>query len=56
MVLNGMAIPGATSASDTTPVLTSQNNNEQFSVVVSNSSGSVTSSTATLRVLATPGG
>lgn len=55
-MLNGMAISGATSASYTTPVLTLQNNNEQFSVVVSNSSGSVTSSTATLTVLAVPGG
>jgi hypothetical protein len=55
-MLNGMAISGATSASYTTPVLTLQNNNEQFSVVVSNSAGSVTSSTAMLTVLATPGG
>ena len=55
-MLNGMAISGATSASYTTPVLTLHDNNEQFSVVVSNSSGNVTSSTATLTVLATPGG
>ena len=55
-MLNGMAISGATSASYTTPVLTLQNNNEQFTLVVSNSSGSVTSSTATLTVLAVPGG
>jgi hypothetical protein len=53
---NGMNIPGATSASYTTPVLTLADNNEQFDVVVSNSSGSVTSTTATLRVLAVPGG
>ena len=46
--------PGATSASYTTPVLTLADNNEQFAVVVSNSSGSVTSTTATLRVLAVP--
>jgi hypothetical protein len=32
MVLNGMAISGATSASYTTPVLTFENNNEQFSL------------------------
>jgi len=51
---NGMAISGATSASYTTPVLTLADNNEQFAVVVSNSSGSVTSSTATLTVLAVP--
>jgi hypothetical protein len=51
-----MAISGTTSASYTTPVLTLQNNNEQFSVVVSGSSGSVTSSPESLTVLATPGG
>jgi len=51
---NGVAISGATSASYTTPVLALTDNNEQFAVVVSNSSGSVTSSTATLTVLATP--
>jgi beta-galactosidase len=51
---NGMAISGATSASYTTPVLTLADNNEQFAVVVSNSSGSVTSSAATLTVLAVP--
>ena len=53
---NGMAISGATSASYTTPVLTLADSNEQFSVVVSNGSGSVTSSTAMLTVLAVPGG
>ena len=42
-------------ASYTTPVLTFEDNNEQFSVMVSNSSGRVTSSTATLTVLATQG-
>jgi len=51
---NGMAISGATSASYTTPVLTLADNNEQFAVVVSNNSGSVTSSTAILTVLAVP--
>jgi len=49
-----MAISGATSASYTTPVLTLADNNEQFAVVVSNNSGSVTSSTAILTVLAVP--
>lgn len=53
---NGMAISGATSASYTTPVLTLADNNERFSVVVSNNSGSVTSSSAMLTVLAVPGG
>ena len=50
-MVNGMAISGATSASYTTPAVTLADNNEQFSVVVSNSSGSVTSSTATLTVI-----
>jgi hypothetical protein len=53
---NGMAISGATSASYTTPVVSLTDNHEQFSVVVSNSSGSVTSSSATLTVLLVPGG
>jgi hypothetical protein len=53
-MLNGMAISGATSSSYVTPSVMLTDNNEQFSVVVSNSSGSVTSNTATLKVLAVP--
>src|SRR5271155_983667 len=47
---NGAAISGATSASYTTPVTTSANNGEQFRVVVTNATGSVTSNVATLTV------
>ncbi len=47
---NGAAISGATSASYTTPVLTAADNGATFSVVVSNTVGSVTSRTATLVV------
>ena len=47
---NGTAISGATSASYTTPAETSSANGEQFTVVVSNSAGSVTSSAAKLTV------
>jgi hypothetical protein len=43
-------IPGATSASYTTPATTLSDNGAQFSVVVSNSNGSVTSNAATLTV------
>ena len=46
----GTNISGATSASYTTPATSSDNNGEQFSVVVTNSAGSVTSSNATLTV------
>jgi beta-galactosidase len=51
---NGMAISAGTSASYTTPPTTPNDNNTQFAVVVSNSSGSVTSTSATLRVLLVP--
>ena len=47
---NGAAIPGATSSMYTTPATASSDNGAQFTVVVSNSAGSVTSVTATLTV------
>jgi len=50
---NGTAISGATSASYTTPAVTSADNGATFSVVVSNSAGTVTSSNATLTVAVT---
>ena len=49
---SGSAITGATSASYTTPVTTTSDNGAQFTVVVSNSVGSVTSGAATLTVTA----
>jgi len=53
---NGSAISGATSASYTTPAENTSDNGAQFSVVVRNSAGSVTSNAATLTVnAATPG-
>lgn len=51
---NGMAISGATSSTYTTPATTPADNNTQYAVVVSNASGSVTSSSATLTVLLVP--
>ena len=50
---NGTAISGATMASYTTPAAASSDNGAMFTVVVSNSAGSVTSSGATLSVTAT---
>ncbi len=47
---NGAAISGATSASYTTPATATSDGGSQFSVAVSNSTGSVTSNTATLAV------
>src|SRR5690348_12134388 len=47
---NGVAINGATSSSYMTPATTSSDNGAQFTVVVSNTAGSVTSSAATLTV------
>jgi hypothetical protein len=51
----GTNISGATSSSYTTPVTTAANNGTKFDVVVSNSAGSVTSSTATLTVNSSSG-
>jgi len=45
---NGTAIAGATSSSYTTPPTTSSDDGAQFTVVVSNTAGSVTSNAATL--------
>jgi hypothetical protein len=47
---NGAAISGATSASYTTPAATSSDNGAKFTVVVSNSLGSVTGAAATLTI------
>src|SRR5207253_4668557 len=46
----GVPISGATLASYTTPSTTSGDNGAQFTVVVSNTAGSVTSNVATLTV------
>lgn len=51
---NGAAISGATSSSYTTPATASTDNGALFAVVVSNSVGKVTSSSATLTVNSTP--
>ncbi|HEY4580839.1 MAG TPA: immunoglobulin domain-containing protein, partial [Candidatus Acidoferrales bacterium] len=51
---NGAAISGATSASYTTPATTTSDSGVQFAVVVSNSTGSVTSDAATLTVTSAP--
>jgi hypothetical protein len=47
---NSVVIGGATSSSYTTPATTTSDNGAQFTVVVSNTAGSVTSSAATLTV------
>ena len=53
---NGTAISGATASSYTTPAETTSANGAQFTVVVTNSAGSVTSNAATLTVnAAAPG-
>ena len=49
---SGTAISGATASTYTTPATTSADNGSQFTVVVSNTAGSVTSSAATLTVSA----
>ena len=51
---NGAAIAGATSSSYTTPAETASDSGAQFSVVVSNSAGTVTSNAAILTVNAPP--
>jgi hypothetical protein len=51
---NGANITGATSASYTTPATTAADNGSLFSVVVSNSAGSVTSNNAILTVKTPP--
>jgi hypothetical protein len=53
---NGTNISGATAASYTTPATVIGDSGSTFSVVVSNSLGSVTSSNATLTVTSTPPG
>ena len=53
--MNGANINGATSSSYTTSVTTTAMSGESFSVVVSNSAGSVTSSSATLTVNSSTG-
>lgn len=50
--LNGAAIAGATTASYTTPALSVADSGGQYSVVVSNSAGSVTSNNASVTVQA----
>jgi len=51
---NGTAIGGATAASYTTPATTASDNGAQFTVVVSNAAGSVTSNAAALTVNSAP--
>src|ERR1019366_585912 len=51
---NGTAIAGATSSTCTTPAATSSDSGAQFTVVVTDSSGNVTSNAATLTVTAAP--
>jgi arylsulfatase A-like enzyme len=51
---NGADVPGATNSSYTTPATVAADNGSLFSVVVSNSGGSVTSNNATLTVRIPP--
>jgi hypothetical protein len=51
---NNAAIAGATSASYTTPVTVAADNGSQFTVTMSNSAGSITSTAATLTVNVPP--
>ncbi len=52
--MSGTAISGATAASYTAPATTSSENGAQFTVVVTDSDGSLTSNPATLTVTASP--
>ncbi|MCX8518351.1 MAG: immunoglobulin domain-containing protein, partial [Rhodoferax sp.] len=51
---NGTDVTGATSSTYTTPATSSADNGASYSVSVSNSAGTVTSSSATLAVTAAP--
>src|SRR5712675_615471 len=51
---NGTAIPGASAASYTTPALQIGDDGAMFAVVVTNSAGTVTSSSAKLSITAQP--
>ncbi len=51
-LLNGAAIPGATTASYTTPVLATSNTGGLYSVTVTNAAGHITSTAASLTVVA----
>ena len=51
---NGARVSGATSSTYTTPTTTSSDNGAQFTVVVSNGAGSITSNAATLTVVSPP--
>src|SRR6266480_2497284 len=51
---NGATVSGATSSTYTTPTTTSSDSGAQFTVVVSNGTGSITSNAATLTVVSPP--
>jgi hypothetical protein len=51
---NGASISGATSVSYTTPATTASDNGAKFTVTITGTSGSITSSAATLTVIAPP--
>lgn len=53
-MLDGVAIPGASSSTYSTPALTRSNDGSKYSVTVSNAAGSVTSTEATVNVAAPP--
>jgi Immunoglobulin I-set domain len=52
---NGSAVAGATSSTYAVALVTPQNNGDQYTVVITNSAGSITSATATLTVISPPG-